>query len=56
MFTLKFKTNSAAFDEMPASEIIRILDKVRDDIENGYVDGWVKDVNGNTIGSYETEF
>ena len=53
MFKLSFKTDNAAFED-GASEISRILREVASDIESGSrFEGNVRDVNGNTVGSFK---
>ncbi|UGY13757.1 hypothetical protein HAP48_0035075 [Bradyrhizobium septentrionale] len=52
-FQLEFDTDNAAFDELPATEIARILRKVADVVvHNGDFDGLVVDMNGNVVGRY----
>lgn len=52
-FQVEFDTDNAAFDEVPASEIARILRRVADVVvQNGDFDGVVVDANGNVVGSY----
>lgn len=54
MFQIQFKTDNAAFEDSPASEVARILREVADKIEDGAsFEGRVRDCNGNTIGSFE---
>lgn len=57
MFTLKFSTDNAAFDEM-TDGVVATLRQVAQAIENdgrlGVTDGGsIRDVNGNTIGRWE---
>jgi hypothetical protein len=52
-FWTSFNTRNAAFeDEGHATETARILRDIADRIEDGDFAGPVRDVNGNTIGSY----
>ena len=54
MFTLKFKTDTAAFDLYPSTEVASILAEVQKQIEyHGEMEGTIRDVNGNTIGEWE---
>lgn len=53
MFKLEFDTDNAAFDHRAASETARILREVGEKIKNGYFNGKVMDVNGNSIGTFE---
>ena len=62
MFTMKFKTGNAAFGYEnersvfdAAPEIIRILDKVKQDIKHGYDIGLIMDINGNHIGEWKLD-
>ena len=50
MFTLKFETDNAAFDEDHRQETARILREIAREIEGGLNDGPVRDINGNKIG------
>lgn len=52
MFTLSFKTENAAFEDLNA-ETARILRAIAARIESGQVEGRAIDVNGNTIGVYQ---
>lgn len=51
MFTMKFSTDNAAFDD-EAHEVSRILKEVAAQVERGSDYGTVRDVNGNTIGEW----
>ena len=53
MFTLKFKTDNAAFGEDKTFEVLRILKEISHKIEMGYKEGIVKDLNGHTIGDFK---
>jgi predicted DNA-binding WGR domain protein len=54
MFSLKFKTSNAAFDnDFKEEEISRILTKIAEQVKNGYTDNVILDVNGNNIGSWK---
>ena len=54
MFILKIDTENDAFEqEGQKSEVIRILRKLADDIENGKEPSKVMDINGNTCGFVE---
>lgn len=52
MFTLKFETRNAAFDDFPASESARILREIAQKIEEGQLSGKIRDVNGNHVGNF----
>ena len=55
MFKLKFKTDNAAFEGARCdrvNEVIRILNKVIQDLEQDDLEGNVRDINGNTVGEY----
>jgi hypothetical protein len=51
MFTLKIKTDNAAFDDT-AQEIARILRDTADRLERGGEFGTLRDINGNTVGEF----
>jgi len=57
MFTLKIKTDNAAFNEGPmvsGDEISRILNEVSNRVaSHEKISGTVRDINGNTVGSYK---
>jgi hypothetical protein len=58
MFTLKINTNNAAFGDDSSesnSEVSRILGVVSRKVEGGATSGLVLDLNGNTVGSFNTE-
>lgn len=55
VFTLKFDTDNAAFDDDRDGEIVRILHSVASRIEANGLSGFyetVRDVNGNDIGRF----
>ena len=55
IFTLKFDTDNAAFDDDRAGEIVRVLHSVASRIEADGLSGFyetVRDVNGNDIGRF----
>jgi hypothetical protein len=54
-FTLKVDTESAAFDDNPTPELVRILRSIADAIEKGReydMYQTILDVNGNDVGRY----
>lgn len=55
MLRIEFETDNDAFEDSLTSEVARILREIANKIENGddLGGGSVKDVNGNTIGSWE---
>jgi hypothetical protein len=54
MFKIKFSTDNAAFqDGNRNSETWRILREIADKLANGDESGYVRDVNGNSIGKWE---
>lgn len=62
MFKIELKTENAVFmdpytgkrDEFwEAGEIIRILDKIREQLEEGQSHGTIMDINGNKAGYWE---
>lgn len=50
---IEFSTGNAAFDEYGTYEVERILEKIIRQVENGYEDGVIMDINGNKIGEWE---
>lgn len=54
MFTLKIKTDNAAFIESsaPCDEVARILVEVADKLRAGQERGLCRDSNGNTVGTF----
>ena len=56
MLTVKIKTGNAAFEDGNLeTELARILRQLADKIENGYTEGKLMDINGNSVGTYELE-
>lgn len=56
MFKMEFTTDNAAFDGSACSiQCAEILRSVADKIGNGVFEGTLRDVNGNTIGSWSVE-
>lgn len=51
-FDLRFSTDNEAFADDPIEEVRRILGRVDEILEAGYWSGYVRDRNGNTIGSF----
>ena len=49
---IEFSTGNAAFDEYRDYEVKRILEKIIEQVENGYEDGVIMDINGNKIGEW----
>jgi len=53
MFTLKFSTDNDAFQGYNKEyEITRILTEITEKVQNGYTEGKIRDINGNTIGEW----
>ena len=61
MFTLEIKTGNAAFrnpftgeedSECEAVELMNLLDKVKDELDDGKTSGVVKDTDGNKVGTW----
>jgi hypothetical protein len=57
MLQIHFKTDNAAFDDMPGLEIARILRALADKLESATsaANGPIHDVNGNRVGAYSFE-
>lgn len=55
-FTLSFDMDNAAFEgDNAGTEAARILRQVAAGVENGATEGKARDLNGNTVGSWEVE-
>ena len=53
MFTMKFKTDNAAFDgQDKPEEVANILSGIAQSIREGYPSGGVYDSNGNRVGEW----
>ena len=52
---LNFSLDNAAFDEAPEKEAQEILTAIGQHVVDGHVSGKIRDVNGNTIGSWQTQ-
>lgn len=56
-FTLKLKTDNAAFGDDPGIEVARILQQVASDVGDlsgrQIITGTVRDVNGNMVGIWQ---
>ena len=51
---IKFDTDNEAFNDTAFSfEVARILGKISQKVNDGYVDGTIHDINGNTVGAWE---
>lgn len=53
MFRMDIKTDNAAFEEDRNGEVIRLLKRVIEQIENGEEDGSLLDINGNKVGKFK---
>lgn len=53
MFTLKFKTDNAAFADNPYGECATILRNIATAIERGTREAPLFDTNGNRVGRFE---
>lgn len=52
-FNLAIKLGDDALSSLGSTELSRILRLVADRIERGETSGNVKDINGNTVGTFE---
>ena len=50
-FVLQFRCDNDAFAVMPEAEVARILRDLADQIEQGFVFVYLRDANGNTVGT-----
>jgi hypothetical protein len=57
MIKIEFKTDNAAFDDMPGLEVARILRALAAKLESatGATNGPIHDTNGNRVGAYSFE-
>lgn len=55
MFNLIIATGNAAFEDMPREEVARILRSVADQLESGREGGFTRDINGNSVGTWNLE-
>ena len=53
MFTLKIKTENAAFSDDRNAEIARILREVAEQLETHTMTGSCRDYNGNRVGEFK---
>jgi len=51
-FTLTIDCENAAFDEDPGHEVVEILHRIGDQLDNGSAIGKCIDSNGNTVGTW----
>ena len=49
---IEFDTNNAAFQDYGADEIARILARISEKVQYGFVEGKIIDINGNQIGEW----
>jgi len=54
MFKIEFETDSDAFQLYEDSELDNIFRRIRNARELGKTSGVLKDINGNTVGSWST--
>jgi len=56
MFKIEFETDNAAFQDGDGpAEVARILQILAVKVEDGQTSGTVRDINGNTVGSWSYE-
>lgn len=53
MFTLEIELGNEAMEE--TSHVANALREVADRLEGGFPEGGIRDLNGNTVGSYRIE-
>lgn len=51
MIDINFRTGNDSFGDSPEIEAARILRELADSLENGLLDGPIRDSNGNTVGA-----
>lgn len=52
-FSLGIKLGDAALTSMGSTELSRVIRVVADKVESGETSGNIKDINGNTVGTFE---
>ena len=50
---IKFNTSGQAFEDYGDTEVERILEEIIAKVKNGYTEGKILDINGNSIGEWE---
>ena len=55
-FILEINCDNVAFERSPEVEVSYILDNISKRVEDGEVEGNVKDTNGDTVGKFEFTF
>jgi hypothetical protein len=53
--TIEIQIDNAAFEECPASELVRILEETIKRIKAGYDYVALMDINGNKVGEFKIE-
>jgi hypothetical protein len=57
MVSVKINTGGSAFrnedETLDTNEIVRLLRQTAQKIENGYEDGKIMDINGNSVGTFK---
>jgi hypothetical protein len=57
MVNVKINTGGSAFrnedETLDTNEIVRLLRQTAQKIENGYEDGKIMDINGNSVGTFK---
>lgn len=51
-FTLSIDTDNAAFGDDASHEVSRLLDEASEQMKNGFTSGYLRDVNGNSVGHW----
>jgi len=54
-FNCTIKMDNAAFDNEPGNELALILRIIAGKAEEGYIEGPVRDTNGNKVGKWEVK-
>lgn len=50
---IEFETSNDAFDQYGVYEILRILEKIKEQVKLGFTSGDILDINGNEIGYWK---
>lgn len=54
MFSVKFKTGNSAFQNSCGRyEVVRILTEIAEKVDQGYEEGKIMDINGNSVGEWK---
>lgn len=55
MLNVHVGRDGGSFDDDPTSEVVEILRKVANEVEGGFTSGYIREGNGNTVGSWSLD-